>query len=168
MAITKQKKADILSQLGAALSGTASGVFVSFKGLTVAEVTELRRELKKDAVKYQVVKKTLLKRVLTDKNLSGDMPSLDGEVAVAYLASGDDLSAPARGLQAFVKKFKEKLAFLGGFVSGAYLSRDEMRALAAIPPVPVLRGMFVNVINSPIQRFAIAMSEVAKTKTNYV
>lgn len=164
MAITKQKKADILSKLGDVMKQTASGVFVSFKGLTVAEVSELRRELKKDAVKYQVVKKTLLKRALNDKNLSGDMPALDGEVAFAYLVEGEDLTAPARGLQTFVKKFKEKLAFLGGFVDGKYLSLDETKAFAAIPPTPVLRGMFVNVINSPIQRFAIAMSEVAKTK----
>ena len=164
MAITKQKKAEILASLGDAVKRTASGIFISFKGLTVAEVNELRAELKKDAVKYQVVKKTLLKRALADKGLSGDEPALPGEVAFAYLTEGEDLTAPARGLQVFVKKFKEKLAFLGGFVNGAYLSLDETKAFAAIPPTPVLRGMFVNVINSPIQRFAIAMSEVAKTK----
>lgn len=164
MAITREKKADILATLGDVMTKTVSGVFVSFTGLTVAEVSELRRELKKDAVKYQVVKKTLLKRALGDKNLSGDMPELDGEVAFVYLTEGADLTAPARGMQVFVKKFKEKLAFLGGFIDGAYLSRDDTKALAVIPPVPVLRGMFANVINSPIQRFAIALGEVAKTK----
>ncbi len=164
MAITKQKKADILSKLGAAMAETASGVFVSFKGLTVAEVNELRSALKQESVKYQVVKKTLLKRTLNDKNLSGDMPSLDGEVAVAYLAAGDDLTAPARSLQSFVKKFKEKLAFLGGFIDGKYLSLDETKVVASIPPVQTLRGMFANVINSPRARFAVALSEVAKIK----
>lgn len=166
MAITRQKKADILSKLGEVMKQTASGVFVSFKGLTVAEVNELRSALKADKVKYQVVKKTLLKRSLNDKNLAGDMPSLDGEVAFAYLTDGEDLTAPARGMQVFVKKFKEKLAFLGGFIDGAYLSLNETKSLAVIPPTPVLRGMFANVINSPIQRFAIGLAEVAKTKTN--
>lgn len=164
MAITKQKKATILSQLGDVMKQTASGVFVSFKGLTVSEVNELRAELKKESVKYQVVKKTLLKRALNDKNLSGDMPSLDGEVAFAYLADGDDLTAPARALQSFVKKFKEKLAFLGGFIDGKYLSQDETKVVALIPGVQTLRGMFANVINSPRARFAVALSEVAKTK----
>lgn len=164
MAITKQKKQDILAKLGTALTHVTSGVFVSFKGLTVAEVNALRADLKKEHVKYTVVKKTLLKRALEDKNLSGDMPSLDGEVAFAYLTEGTDLTAPARGLQVFVKKFKDKLAFLGGFIDGKYLSLDETKMVASIPPTPVLRGMFVNVINSPIQRFAIAMAEVAKTK----
>lgn len=164
MAITRQKKAEILARLDTSLKNVTSGVFVSFKGLTVAEVNSLRAELKKDAVKYQVVKKTLLKRALADKNLSGDMPELTGEVAFAYLAEGEDLTAPARGLQVFVKKFKEKLAFLGGFIDGTYLSLDETKMVASIPPTPVLRGMFANVINSPIQRFAIGLAEVAKTK----
>lgn len=164
MAITKQKKAEILTALDSALKNVVSGVFVSFKKLTVAEINELRRELKKDAVRYQVVKKTLLKRALNNKNLSGDMPSLDGEVAFAYLTEGTDLTAPARGLQTFVKKFKEKLVFLGGFLDGKYLSQDETKAVALIPSVQTLRGMFANVINSPRARFAIALSEVAKTK----
>lgn len=164
MAITRQKKAEILTQLGSALQAAASGVFVSFKGLTVAEVNELRGELKKDKVTYQVVKKTLLKRALRDKGITGDEPELPGEVAFAYLTEGDDVTAPARGINVFVKKFKDKLGFLGGFIDGAYLSQDKTVAVASIPSVDVLRGMFVNVINSPVQRFAIALSEVAKVK----
>ncbi len=164
MAITKQKKVEILAKLAAGLKDAATGVFVAFKGLSVAEVNALRAELKKEKVKYTVVKKTLLKRALADKALSGDQPDLPGEVAFAYLAEGADVTAPARALQVFVKKYKEKLAFLGGFIDGTYLSQDETKGVAAIPPTDVLRGMFVNVINSPIQRFAVALSEVAKTK----
>lgn len=164
MAITKQKKAEILAKLDAALKTVSSGVFVSFKGLTVAEVNGLRAELKKEKVQYTVVKKTLLKRALADMKLSGDEPELPGEVAFAYLTEGDDLTAPARSLQTFVKKFKEKLAFVGGFIDGKYLSLDETKVVASIPGVTALRGMFANVINSPIQRFAIALGEVAKTK----
>ena len=164
MAITKQKKSEILTKLDSALKSVTSGVFVSFKGLTVSEVNNLRAELKKESVTYTVVKKTLLKRALLNKNISGDQPELPGEVAFAFLTEGDDSTAPARALQVFVKKFKEKLAFLGGFIEGKYLSMDETKSVAAIPGVQALRGMFVNVINSPIQRFAIAMSEVVKIK----
>lgn len=166
MAITKQKKQDILQKLDTALKSVTSGVFVSFKGLTVAEVNTLRADLKKEKVKYTVVKKTLLKRALADKNIGGDQPELPGEVAFAYLTEGADVTAPARTLQVFVKKFKEKLAFLGGFIDGKYLSMDETKSVALIPSVDTLRGMFANVINSPRARFAVALSEVAKTKTN--
>ncbi len=164
MAITRKKKEEILAKTTDALKDAASIVFVGFKGLTVSEVNSLRAELKKDGVKYTVVKKTLLKKSLEPKNIGGVQPDMPGEVAVAYLAKGDDITAPARGVHAFVKKLKEKLTLLGGVLDGAYMAKTEAVAIATIPPTPVLRGMFVNVINSPIQRFAIAMSEVAKTK----
>jgi large subunit ribosomal protein L10 len=165
MAITKAQKETILKTTTDALKGAASAVFVGFKGLTVAEVNELRAALKKEGVKYSVAKKTLLKKALGDVGVSGDMPELTGEVAYAYLKEGDDLTAPARGIHGFAKKFAGKLALLGGVFEGKFLSQPEALSIATIPPTPILRGMFVNVINSPIQRFAIAMSEVAKTKS---
>jgi large subunit ribosomal protein L10 len=166
MAITKQKKVEIVANATATLKGAVSAAFVSFTKLTVAEVNEMRAALRAEGVKYTVVKKTLLKRALQDINTTGDVPEMPGEIAMAVLPSGagTDVTAPARGVQAFVKKFKEKLVFVGGVIDGAFLSAADTKAVATIPPVPVLRGMFANVINSPIQRFAIGLAEVAKIK----
>lgn len=166
MAITREKKASILASVKEASESAVAMAFVHFKGLTVAEVNELRAELKKEGVRYTVVKKTLLKRALSEAGIAGDMPDLPGEVAFAYLPkeNGDDLTAPARTLNAFVKKFKEKLVFLGGVVEGRFLTKEETAEIAAIPPVPVLRGMFVNIINAPIQSFAIALNQIAEKR----
>lgn len=164
MAITRAKKESLLSGLKDILSEASSLVFLNFKGLSVAEVNELRASLKQAGVKYQVTKKTLLKRALGEKKYEGGMPELPGEVAFAYLKEGDDETAPARELNPFVKKLTGKLSFLGGVFKNAYLSQEETISIASIPPTPVLRGMFVNIINSPIQRFAIALNEVAKKK----
>ncbi|MDE2079510.1 MAG: 50S ribosomal protein L10 [Patescibacteria group bacterium] len=164
MALTKNKKSEILAKLSDTLAGTASAVFVSFTGLTVHEANELRAGLKKEGVKYAVVKKTLLQRALSEKGYAGEMPELPGEVAFAHLAEGEDITAPARSLQTFVKKFKDKLVFLGGVLENKFLNQSEITNVAQIPALPVLQGMFANVINSPLQRFAIALSEVAKTK----
>lgn len=170
MAITRAKKESLLKGASEALSKAVSLVFVSFKGITVSEITQLRDALKKEGVKYTVVKKTLLKKALTEKNYEGVMPELPGEVAFAYLPAqaglteGSDVTLPARSLQAFVKKMQGKLAFLGGVLEGKYLSQAETVSVATIPATPVLRGMFVNVINSPIQRFAIALGEVANLR----
>ncbi len=164
MAITKQKKVAILTALNTALEQSLAGAFVAFKGLSVAEVNAMRAELKKEGVVYTVVKKTLLKKALAQKGIAGDMPEMPAETAFAYLKDGADITAPARALQAFVKKYKEKLAFLGGYIEGAFVSLDEIKSVATIPPADVLRGMFVNIINSPRARFAIALGEVAKTK----
>lgn len=165
MAITKAKKVTLLANITDALSKTASGVFVSFKGLTVAEVNTLRAALRTDGVKYTVVKKTLLKKALAEKGVAGEMPELPGELAFAYLKDGDDITAPARGIHGFIKKLAGKIALVGGLLEGAYLSEAEAKNIATIPPIPVLRGMFANVINSPIQRLAIGLNEVAKTKS---
>ncbi len=164
MALTKDKKKELLASLTDVFSKTASAVFVGFKGLTVAEMNDLRAALKKEGVKYTVVKKTLLTKALNEKGYEGEMPELPGEVALAHLVEGDDITVPGRALQAFVKKFKEKLTFLGGALEGRFLSKTEMVGVAQIPPLPALRGMFVNIINSPIQRFAIALGEVSKKK----
>lgn len=164
MALTKNKKKEILGSISESLSKTVSTVFVGFKGLTVADVNELRAALKKESVKYTVVKKTLLTKALSEKGYAGTIPELPGEVALAHLIEGDDITVPARALQVFVKKFKEKLSLLGGTLEGRFLSHAEMVNVAQIPATPVLRGMFVNIVNSPIQRFVIALNQIAEKR----
>ncbi len=170
MAITRAKKESLLKETTEALAKAVSVAFVAFRGMTVKEINEVRAALKQEGVAYKVVKKTLLKRALVEKKITGEMPDLVGEVAYVYLpetsadANVPDITAPARSLQAFVKKSKGKLAFLGGVLEGKYLSQSEIVSVATIPPMPVLRGMFVNIVNSPIQRMAIALGQIAEKK----
>lgn len=162
MAITKNKKSEILAKLTDALSEATSVAFVGFSKLTVADASKMREALRASGVRYFVAKKTLIKKVLTDKGVPGDMPELPGEVALAWTT--EDVTAPARGIHDFGKKLKGAVALLGGVFEGALVGREQIVAVATIPPVPVLRGMFANLINSPRQRFAIALGEVSKLK----
>lgn len=166
MAITREKKVQLLEQLKGIVQDAVSITFVHFKGVSVAEANELRNTLKKEGVRYLVAKKTLIKRTLDEVKVAGELPELGGEVAFAYLPkdAGEDITAPARNLNEFVKKFKGRLTFLGGVVENRFLSKIEVETVAAIPPMPILRGMFVNVINSPIQRCAIALHAIAEKK----
>lgn len=141
---------------------SGSIVFVNAKGLKVSDTMNLRNALAEAGASYKVVKKTLLKRALQAAGISGDMPELTGELAVAY---SDDLTAPAREVWNFAKKFEDKIAMLGGVFEKAFMDKAGITAIATIPPTPVLRGMFVNVINSPIQGMVIALSEIAKKKS---
>jgi len=161
MAISKEKKGEIVEKLEKALKSAKSLVFVNFHGLNVSTATLMRRTLKNDGVSYAVTKKTLTKRVLENEKFEGNQPELTGELAMAW---GEDEIAPARGVYAFQKKFPEGLSILGGVFGGRYLSKAEMEEIALIPTMDVLRGKFVNIINSPIQRFAIALNEIAKSK----
>lgn len=160
MAITKEKKQEILSKLEGIKKSSDSIVFVSFKGLDMGNTTEMRSKLNEEGVGYYVAKKTLMKRAFADA-FEGEMPELEGEIAVAY---SEDAIAPAQNIKDFASKWKEQVAIVGGVFQGVYKNQAEMTEIASIPALPVLRGMFLNVINSPIQGLAIALNQIAEKK----
>lgn len=161
MAINRAKKGEVLKKLEKAFADAKSVVFVNFKGLKVSDTTALRRALKGEGVSYGVAKKSLISRTLDSEKIEGTRPSLDGELALAW---GEDLVAPARGVHGFQKKFPENLKIMGGIFEGRYMTSSEMEEIALIPTLDVLRGKFVNIINSPLQRIAIALNEIAKAR----
>lgn len=162
MAISKTKKSEILAKLNAAFKEASAIAFVGFSKLTVKDASRLRTELSKNGVRYYVAKKTLIKKALETGGYTGDLPELPGEVAVAWTSS--EVTAPASGVYEFGKKMKGALSLLGGVFEGAFLDKAKMTAIATIPPMGVLRGMFANIINSPRSRFAVALGEVAKSR----
>ena len=163
MAISKDKKRAIIAKLTDAFTGAASVAFVGFTKLTVKDASKLRTELSKRDVRYFVAKKTLIRRALDEQGYEGQAPELPGEIAVAWIES-DDVTAPASGVYEFGKKLKGALTLLGGVFEGAFLDAKNMTAIATIPPMLVLRGMFVNVINSPIQGLVMALDQISKRK----
>lgn len=161
MAITRKKKEEISSKLEDGFSKSKSIVLVEFKGLTVAEVTELRRQLRSLGVSYVVAKKTLTKRALDKQAYKGEVPALTGEISVAF---GEDLLVPAREVFEFEKKFKNKLHIIGGVFDGEYKDSDSMTRIAMIPSREVLLSQIAFLLKSPMQRLAIGVNEVAKAK----
>jgi large subunit ribosomal protein L10 len=159
--ITRKKKEEIYSKLASGLKESTSAVFINFKGLLVSEVTELRKKLRESGVSYTVAKKSIARKVLDEQGYKGSVPSLNGEFAIAY---GVDLLAPAREVNEFEKKFKDKVSILGGVFEGEYKDREAMKMIAAIPTREVLLSQIAYLLKSPMQRIAIAVSEVAKKK----
>jgi large subunit ribosomal protein L10 len=165
MAVTRQKKEAILEKLQGIFKDAVTAVFVNFHGLTVHDVSEVRKALKGDGVGYTVAKKTLIKRAAPKSGATGDIPELSGEVAVAYIAGEDaDVTAPARGIHTFTQKFENRISILGGIFGGKFMNREEMLEIATIPSMNTLRGMFVNVINAPLQGLVVALKAVADKK----
>jgi len=162
MAKSREQKADILEKLTSIFKDSASTVFVHFNGLGVSQETKMRHTLEQDGVNYFVAKKTLMRKAAEAASIKGDVPELVGEIAVAYGA--DDPTAPARGIHSFVKEFDGSVAIAGGIYEGGMMAAAKMQEIATIPPLSVLRGMFANVINSPIQGLAVALGQVAEKK----
>ena len=162
MARTKAQKKEVIEKLEKIMGGANSMVFVNFHGLKVADATTMRRQLTKDGVGFFVAKKSLTAKALGTRKYAGSAPALAGEFGLAY---GTDLIAPARGIYEFQKKLKDQVTIVGGVFESKYMTREEMTAIASIPPLSTLYGMFVNVINSPIQGLVLALDQVAKKKT---
>lgn len=161
MAITRQKKEEILARVSSLIGGAGSIVFVGFHKLGVADTSEMRSALKEEGIQYTVAKKSLITRALDASSIEGALPPLEGEVALAY---GEDLIAPARGVQTFVKKHKGALSILGGVFEGRYMSASEMIDIASIPSRDTLYAQLAMLINSPLQKLVVGLSEVAKKK----
>jgi large subunit ribosomal protein L10 len=161
MPITLDKKKELVAGLEKSLKGANSIVFVKFNKLTVSDVNALRRGLQEEKVGYMVSKKSLLKRAMDAQGYTGEMPEMLGQTAIAF---SEDLLASAREVFAFAKTHKENVEIIGGVFEGKYMNASEMLSIATIPPLQTLRGMFVNLINSPIQRFAVVLDQIALAK----
>ena len=169
MAITKQKKAEIVEKVTDITKHAKALVFANFKGLTVAEQNEMRKALRTQGVGYTVAKKSLLKRGLEGASYEGTLPVLEGEIALAYgpysaeaTKGEEDELAPAREIGVFVKKFGDHLAFAGGVFGGKFVGKEEIVSISAIPGMSGLRAQFVQLINSPLQRFAVVLNAKAE------
>lgn len=159
---TKQKKTELVSKLTDALKSAVSVVFVHFKGMNVADESAMRRGLRADSISYTVAKKTLVRRALEGLGHAHKEVPLEGEIAIAH--GGKDATAVARSLHEFVKKFTDKLTIVGGIFEGKLIGQARMQEIALIPSLQTLRGMFVNVINSPIQGLVVALNAIAQKK----
>lgn len=162
MAKTKQQKQEIIARLEEAFKTATSSVFVTFTGVNVADESAMRKSLREAGVKYFVAKKTLIDRAL--KATGHEPQDMAGEIAVVYNTADGDASAPARLIHEFAQKLKDKLTIAGGIFEGMLRDATAMQEIATIPSMEVLRGRFANVINSPIQRFAVVLNQVAEKK----
>ncbi len=171
MAVTREQKAQQLQELKQEFSGAQSIIFTNYIGLTVAQVSDLRRKLRAAGAEMKVAKKTLMCIAAKENGLpvpaDKDLP---GPVACIF-SKTDPIVGPQVAF-AFGKEHKQ-VKFLGGFFEGKLLSASDAQTLATIPGRPVLlatfAGMlqsplrsFASIINSPLTGFARALSEKSK------
>jgi len=166
MALTKAKKKEVLDKVKGILDTSSSVVFVNFHGLPVADTTDMRRDLREKQLGYYVAKKTLVKKAIGGAKIAGDIPELEGELAVVFNTEegSEDITAPAREVYNFQKKFDGAIAILGGIFESQLVAKDRMMGIAQIPGMQTLRGQFANVVNSPIQGLVVALNSIAEKK----
>ncbi|MBQ9980463.1 MAG: 50S ribosomal protein L10 [Oscillospiraceae bacterium] len=156
------EKQAIVAELTEKLKGAAAGVLVDYKGITVAEDTALRAAMRNNDVEYAVVKNTLTRFAIKNAGLDELEPVLNGTTALAI--SMTDPIAPAKNVEDFAKKMPKYFEIKGGFMDGRVMSVEEVKALAAIPPIPVLRAQVLGTMLAPISGLAYVLAQVVEQK----
>ena len=155
------KKSEIVDGLAKKFQDSVSVVVVNYRGVTVEEVTELRKQLREAGVEFRVVKNTYLKRAADKVGYEGLDETFTGPTAVAF--SSEDVVAPARILAKFAKDI-DALELKGGIIEGKVASLDEIQEIAKLPNREGLLSMLVSVLQAPVRNFAYAVKAVADSK----
>jgi large subunit ribosomal protein L10 len=140
---------------------SASTIIADYRGLNVAQVTQLRKSLREAGIEFVVLKNSLARRASANAELSALDEYLTGPTAIAF--SKDDLVAPAKILTDFAKK-NDKLSVKGGVVEGRVVGYDQIKALAELPSRDGLLSMLLSVLQAPVRNFALAVKAVAEKK----
>jgi large subunit ribosomal protein L10 len=158
--ILDSKKAMVI-EVTEKFKASKSAVVVEYRGLTVKEVTDLRRELRKDGIEFKVYKNSFVSRAAADLGYDALTSSLSGPNAIAF---GDDAVAPSRILAKFAKKHK-KLVLKGGVVEGTVCNAEMIIEVAALPGRDGMYSQILGMLQSPVRKFAYAVSQIAESKS---
>ena len=157
--VLAQKEADV-AELSQKISDSSSVVVVEYRGLTVAEITELRNNLRKEGVDMKVFKNTIAQRTVKQLGFEALEPALKGPNALAF---GTDQVAPARVLAEFAKTH-DKLVLKSGIVDGAVVDEATIKTLSSLPNKEGMLAKFASTLNAPVIKFALAVKAVAESK----
>ena len=156
------KKAAIVEEVVEKFSNAASALVVDYRGLTVEEVTDLRKQLREAGVEMRVIKNTFLRRAADKAGYEGLDEAFVGPTAVAF-GSEEDSTAPARVMVKFAEDH-EALTIKGGMIDGEVVTLDEIHALAKLPNREGMLSMLCSVLQAPVRNFAYAVKAVADSK----
>ncbi len=152
-------KQPIIQEISDNVKDAASVVLVDYRGLTVIQDTQLRRELREAGVMYKVYKNTMMNFAFKDTEFEPLTKSLEGPSAIAI--SKDDATAPARIISNFAKT-APALEIKGGVVEGGYYDAEGMKAIASVPSRDELISKLLGSLQSPIANFARVISQIAE------
>ena len=152
-------KQPIVEEISAGIKDAQSVVLVDYRGLTVEEDTELRKQLREAGVVYKVYKNTMMNFAFKGTDFEGLAPYLNGPSAMAY--STTDATAPARVIAEFAKKAKA-LEIKAGVVEGNVYDAKGMEAIASIPSRDVLISRLLGSMQSPMANFARVINQIAE------
>ena len=151
MAITKDKKKEMVADYADRMSSSQAFVLADYRGMTVADLTDLRRKLREDGGTFQIVKNTLFKIALERAEVSVPPEQLEGTIAVGYCR--EEVPPVAKTLTEFAKK-SDALKIKGAILGTDFLSAGEVQNLADLPPREILLAQLLGSVQGPMSSIA--------------
>lgn len=158
--VLEQKQA-VISEIREKIENSGSLVLVDYRGLTVEQVTDLRKKYREAGVQYKVYKNTMMKLAFKELGFEDFNQYLEGPSAVAF--SGEDLAAAARITNEFAKS-NEKLVIKAGILEGKILDTNGVKAVANIPSREVLIAKLLGSLKAPVSNFVYMLDALRKKK----
>lgn len=156
MSLNLEQKQAIVAEVSEVLAGAQVAIVAEYRGLTVAQMTALRRNARKSDIYVRVVKNTLVRRAVKGSQFEGLSDHLFGPLA---FTAGKDPAALAKLLTEFAKD-NEKFRITAGSMQGKLMSKAEMDALAKLPSREILLAMLMGTMLAPVQKFVQTLNEV--------
>ncbi|MCG1009570.1 50S ribosomal protein L10 [Salinicoccus sp. ID82-1] len=156
----KKQHVDVISDQ---LKNSVSTVLVDYRGLSVSEMTELRKQLRDAGIEFKVYKNTMTRRAAEKAELTEINEFLTGPNALAF--SNEDVIAPAKIINEFAKTH-EALEIKAGIIEGAFTPAEDVKAIAKLPNKDGLVSMLLSVLQAPVRNFAYAVKAIGEEKEN--
>lgn len=156
-----ERKQELVNQIAEEIKASSSVVIADYRGLNVAEVTELRNNMRNEGLTFKVYKNSLVRRAMEQAGIEVLEEVLTGPNAFAF--STDDAVAPARVLNDFAKEH-ENLELKAGVIEGKVADQAEIKAIATLPSREGLLSMLLSVLTAPMRNTALAVKAVADQK----
>ena len=156
------EKQAIVAALTERIKNASAGVFVDYRGINVAQDTELRTELRKNDVEYSVIKNTLTRFALDDCGLKEIDPILNGTTSLAT-STGDPI-APFRIISDYSKKLNDVFNIKAAFMDGKVLTETEIAEISALPSKEALYSQVFGTLLAPITSLAVVLNQILEQK----
>lgn len=156
MAITKERKNELVTQYTEWVKNSKALVLTQYVGLTMKDIDDLRAKVRENGGEFHIIKNTLAKRAFEQAGVSIQQEMLEGSTAIVF--AYEDAPATVKIVTEFVRS-SEFLKIKGGFLEKQALSGDEIKALAELPPLPIVRGQILGMLLAPASKLARTLAE---------
>jgi large subunit ribosomal protein L10 len=156
LALSKQRKDEILESYKAWIDQSKAIVITEYKGLTVKDLDKLRQKMRDNGGEFHIVKNTLGKKIIQAAGYPVDEQMFTGSTAIGF--AFDDAPGLAKALSEFANS-SEFVTIKGGYLANSVLKPAQVKALADLPPLPVVRAQLLGMLNAPASKLVRTLAE---------